>query len=151
MEKKENKQGRKFQGGAKYLGLVASETATTKATAKGFDIQVDTYQNLDEIVKQAWNAVKSKPYIKLNAYSDYTDCQANLNAGKTTKIQFANGLQVVHIAVSEKKQTEQSGYARFKGRVYCPQLDKHLGSDSITTFKLKCLSFESQLKKLGLL
>lgn len=145
------KNERTFKGGAKYQGLIASESAKTCAEKLGIEIQVDTYQNLDQIVFHAWNAVKKRPYLKLDKYRDYIDCQTNLNNGKATKLQFANGLQVVHIAVSNSKQTEQAGNVRYKGRVYCPQLDKHLGSDSITTFDKVCQSLYKQCINKGIL
>lgn len=145
------KNERTFKG-TSYKGLQASETACNIAEKLGVEIQADTYQDLDTIISSAWDKVKSQKYSKLNIYDDYRPNFSHNNSnGIITKIEFSNGLKVVHIPVSTKKQTEQAGYVRYKSRIYCPQLDLHLGADSITTFIQKCISFENKLKKLGIL
>jgi hypothetical protein len=148
--KKTNQKNERTFKGTSYNGLQATETAKTKSLQTGKPTQADAFQNLDQIISDAWNKVKSKKYIHLNVYNDYRpDFQSNLNNGVITKLQFSNGLQIVMIPI--KDCHEQSGISRYKGRAYCPQVDLHLGTDSITTFIKKCESFESKCKKKGIL
>lgn len=134
--------------GTSYKGLQASETAQSKATQTGLNCQVDVYQDIDEIVKQAWEKVKSCKYIELSNYRDYDFAKNNTN-GTITKIRFANGLQAVHIPISNLH--EQSGICRYKGQTYFPQLDRRRNNDSITTFAKNCEKAYKDCVKLGII
>lgn len=141
------KNKRTFKG-TSYKGLQASETAQNKANETGLNCQADVYQNIDEIVKQAWEKVKSRKYVELSNYRDYNFAENNTN-GTIAKIRFANGLQAVHVPVSNLH--EQSGKNRFKGQVYFPQLDRRRNNDSITFFEKNCKKAYADCVKLGLL
>lgn len=141
------KNDRTFKG-TSYNGLQATETACNKASETGLKCQVDVYQDIDEIVKQAWEKVKSRKYVEYSTYRDYNFAENNTN-GTIVKMRFANGLQAVHIPIDNLH--EQSGKNRFKGQVYFPQLDRRRNNDSITFFEKNCEKAYADCVKLGLL
>lgn len=144
---KTKKNDRTFKGKS-YKGLKASETAKEKSKNSGLNCQVDVYQDIDEIVKNAWDSVKSRKYVEYTTYRDYNFAENNTN-GTITKIRFANGLQAVHIPMNNLH--EQSGINRYKGQTYFPQLDRRRNNDSITTFAKNCEKAYKDLVKLGIL